>query len=67
MRTPNQRYGSPVEIAEYLGCTERTVRNLIARGKLPAGRLGTRSIRIEFSAADNLMTPIPTAGGGQVA
>ncbi|WP_425310624.1 helix-turn-helix domain-containing protein [Ammonicoccus fulvus] len=51
-KSKNQRYGSPVFVAEYLDCTERTVRNLIAAGKLTGYRLGNRSIRIDLDEVD---------------
>jgi excisionase family DNA binding protein len=52
--------------AEYLGVTERTIRNYIARGLLPASRVhGSRLVRIRKSDLDAMLRPIPTAGGGQ--
>jgi len=54
--------------AEYLDVTDRTVRNYIARGDLPAVRIrGSRAIRIRQSDLDALLRPIPTVGGDQVA
>lgn len=57
------------ESAEYLGVTDRTVRNYIARGLLPARRVrGSRLIRIDRADLDAMLRPIPTSnGGGRVA
>lgn len=58
------------EAAEYIGVTDRTIRNYIARGELPAHRVrGSRLIRINQADLDALLRPIPSAkvGGGQVA
>jgi excisionase family DNA binding protein len=50
--------------AEYLGVTDRTIRNYIARGVLPASRVrGSRLIRIRKSDLDAMLHPVPTSGG----
>lgn len=55
---------SQVQAAEYIGVTDRTIRNYIARGILPAARVrGSRAIRINRADLDALMTPIPSAKG----
>lgn len=55
---------SQAQAAEYLGVTERTVRNYTSRGVLPARRIrGSRLIRIRRSDLDALLTPIPTTIG----
>lgn len=52
------------QAAEYLGVTDRTIRNYIARGDLPASRIrGSRQVRIDQADLDALLQPIPTAGG----
>lgn len=64
------RWFSQVEAAEYIGVTDRTIRNYIVRGLLPAHRVrGSRLIRINQADLDALLRPIPSAkgGGGQVA
>lgn len=64
---PPRRLVSQAEAAEYLGVTERTIRNYIARGTLPGHRVqGSRLVRIRLSDVDALLRPIPT-GGGRVA
>lgn len=62
-KTP-QRWLSQPEAADYLGVTDRTVRNYIARGTLPARRIkGSRLIRISTADLDALLRPVPTVGG----
>lgn len=52
------------EAADYLGVTDRTIRNYIARGVLPGYRVrGSRLVRIDRADLDSLLRPIPTAGG----
>jgi excisionase family DNA binding protein len=51
------------EVAQYLHCTTRTVRRLIATGDLPAYRLGDRMIRLDMRDVDGLLRRVPTAGG----
>lgn len=49
------------EAAEYLGVSERTIRNYIARGDLPGHRVkGSRLVRIRRADLDALLRPIPT-------
>ena len=56
------RYVTQSAAAEYLNVTDRTIRNLIARGDLTGYRLGARAIRVDRAELDALLTPIPTAG-----
>lgn len=52
------------QAAEYIGVTDRTIRAYIARGTLPARRIkGSRLVRIRRSDLDELLRPIPSAGG----
>lgn len=58
------KYLSINDAAEELGVTERTIRNYIARGSLPASRIrGSRIVRIDRADLDSLLQPIPAAGG----
>lgn len=50
------------EAAERLGVTDRTIRTLIARGDLPAYRLGTRAVRIREDSLSAVLRPIPAGG-----
>lgn len=54
---------SQAEAAEYLGVTDRTIRLYIAQGQLPAYRINRRLIRISQADLDNMLRPIPAAGG----
>lgn len=61
-RGDDQRWLSQQEAAEYLGVTDRSIRAYISRGHLPATRIrGSRLVRIERSALDAMMRPIPSA------
>lgn len=63
--TTCKRWYSQREAAEYLSVTDRTVRDYIARGILPASRVrNTRTIRINIADLESLLTPIPSAVGG---
>lgn len=68
-RPPRQRYGSLAIAAEYLGCSEKHIRRLIASGEITGYRLGknARAIRVDLDELDAMLRPIPTAGGGSVA
>jgi excisionase family DNA binding protein len=49
--------------ANYYGVSPRTVRRLIAAGRLKAYRIGPRIIRLDKAELDSVMQPIPTASG----
>jgi excisionase family DNA binding protein len=60
--TPNRRrYGSIADAAEYLGVTPRTIRQMIADGRLTGYRNGPRLIRVDLNEVDAAMEPF---GGG---
>jgi len=46
---------STKDVAKQLGCTERTVRNMIKRGELPARRLGERVWMIDRATLTRYM------------
>lgn len=48
------------QAAEWYGVSERTLRRRIAEGKLPAVRVGPRSIRVTAEDVAALAQPIPT-------
>lgn len=65
LRRPESAWLNQQEAAEYIGVTDRTIRNYIARGTLPASRIkGSRSIRIARADLDDLLRPIPSAQAG---
>ena len=52
-----RRYGSLKQAAEYLGVTDRTVRQVIADGRLTGYRSGNRLIRVDLNEVDAAMKP----------
>ena len=48
------------EAADWYGVSERTLRRRIAEGRLPAYRVGPRSIRVTAEDVAALAQPIPT-------
>lgn len=48
------------EAADWYGVSERTLRRRISEGRLPAVRLGPRSIRVRAEDVEALAVPIPT-------
>lgn len=61
---PARRWLTQQEAADYLGVTDRTIRNLIARGDLRGYRMrGSRIIRLDRGEVEDLLQPIPTTGG----
>lgn len=55
--TRPRRYVSIAEAADYLGVTDRTVRQMIADGRLTGYRNGKRLIRLDVNEIDAAMTP----------
>ena len=61
---PAHHWLNQTEAAKYLGVTDRTIRNYVARGVLPARRVrGSRLVRIDQRDLDAMLRPIPTTGG----
>jgi excisionase family DNA binding protein len=59
----SRRWLNQAEAAEYLGVTDRSIRNYIARGVLPGSRLrGSRLVRIDQADLDAMLRPIDAAG-----
>jgi excisionase family DNA binding protein len=52
-----RRYVKPAEAAEYLQVTVRTVRQMVADGRLTAYRSGTRLVRLDLNEIDAAMKP----------
>jgi excisionase family DNA binding protein len=58
--TPRRRLVTIAFIAEYLGVTERTVRNYISAGHFPAYRIPrTRGVRLDLDEVTHSMKLIP--------
>ena len=62
-KSPARRWITQAEAADRLGVTDRTIRNLIARGDLTGYRLGQRAIRLDVNEVDGCLKPIPATGG----
>jgi excisionase family DNA binding protein len=58
------KYLTLSQAAERYGVSVRTLRRRIAEGRLPAYRVGPRSIRVAEGDLARLARPIPTAGDG---
>lgn len=57
-RSPlSRRYITISEAAEYLAVTDRTVRQMIADGRLRGYRSGTRLVRLRRDEVDGAMHP----------
>lgn len=56
-RRAARRYGKISEAAEYLGVTDRTIRQMIADGRLTGYRSGSRLVRVDLNEIDNAMQP----------
>lgn len=54
-------YVTQVEAAEYLGVTDRTIRRMIADGRLKAYKLGDRILRLRLDEIDAAMKPVGAA------
>jgi excisionase family DNA binding protein len=57
LSTPRRRYVKLTEAAEYLGVTPRTVRQMVADGRLTGYRSGTRLVRVDLNEVDAAMKP----------
>jgi excisionase family DNA binding protein len=57
LTTPRRRYVKVAEAAEYLQVTDRTIRQMIADGRLTAYRSGTRLVRLDLNEIDAAMRP----------
>lgn len=60
-RRQPRRYATLAQAAEYLGVTDRTIRQMIADGRLTGYRSGGRLVRIDLNELDDAMVPF---GGG---
>jgi excisionase family DNA binding protein len=61
-RGPNRaecrrRYVKVAEAADYLQVTDRTIRQMVADGRLTAYRSGTRLVRLDLNEIDAAMQP----------
>ena len=54
---PRRRYIKMADAAEYLQVTERTIRQMIADGRLTGYRSGKRLVRVDLNEIDAAMRP----------
>lgn len=52
-----RRYVTPAQAAQYLGVTARTIRQMLADGRLTGYRNGARFIRLDLNEIDAAMRP----------
>lgn len=52
-----RRYVKIAEAAKYLQVTDRTIRQMIADGRLTGYRNGARLVRVDLDEIDNSMQP----------
>lgn len=57
MQNSPRRYASIAQAAEYLGVTTRTIRQMIADGRLTGYRSGPRLVRVDMNEVDAAMQP----------
>ena len=50
------------EAADWYGVSERTLRRRVSEGRLPAYRIGPRSIRVKAADVEALAERIPAGG-----
>ena len=60
-----RRYVKLSEVAEYLDVTTRTIRQMIADGRLTAYRSGGRLVRLDLDEVDAAMKPFGGAASAQ--
>lgn len=54
---PERAYISITDAADYLGVTTRTIRQMIADGRLRGYRSGSRLVRLRLAEIDAAMQP----------
>jgi excisionase family DNA binding protein len=52
-----RRYATPAEAGEYLSVTTRTIRQMIADGRITGYRSGQRLVRVDLNEVDAAMQP----------
>lgn len=58
-----RRYVKMSEAADYLGVTDRTIRQMIADGRITGYRNGSRLVRVDLNELDAAMQPFGGAAG----
>jgi excisionase family DNA binding protein len=52
------KYVTLAEAADYLGVTDRTIRAMVADGRLKAYKLGARVVRLRIDEIDAALQPL---------
>ena len=52
-----RRYAKLAEAADYIGVTDRTIRQMIADGRITGYRSGSRLVRVDLNELDAAMVP----------
>jgi excisionase family DNA binding protein len=52
---PIRRYAKYLETALYLGVSERTIRAMVADGRIKSYKLGERVVRVDLNEVDAAM------------
>ena len=68
--TSPRRWASLTLGAEHIGVSDKTMRRMIAAGRITGYRVGPRLIRVDLNELDAMLRPIPAATllrSGQVA
>jgi excisionase family DNA binding protein len=56
------RYITTYQAAEYLGVTDRTIRNMVTDGRLKAYKLGYKIYRLRLDEIEAAMKPVDGNG-----
>jgi excisionase family DNA binding protein len=56
-RAARRRFAKMKDAADYLDVTERTIRQMIADGRLTGYRSGSRLVRVDLNELDAAMRP----------
>jgi excisionase family DNA binding protein len=62
--SPRRRWATPQVAAAYIDVNERTIRRMIAAGRLTGYRFGDRLLRVDLDELDRTMKPVPTVKAG---
>jgi len=54
----SRRWASIAQTADYLGLSDKTIRNWIAAGTIRAYRAGSKVIRIDLDELDAMLKPV---------
>lgn len=63
-QSPERRYVSINDAAEYVDAHHQTIRRWIAEGRITGYRLGPRMIRVDLDELDAMMRPLAAVKRG---